>query len=55
MQVSSLPTVIAVSGRSVVDSFVGLLQPSELNKFIERLLNEYGGASGTCRRPDVEM
>jgi thioredoxin-like negative regulator of GroEL len=40
MQATSLPTVLAVSGRKVVDSFVGLLQPAELAQFVESLLKD---------------
>jgi hypothetical protein len=32
--------VLAVSGRKVVDSFVGLLQPAELSQFVESLLKD---------------
>jgi thioredoxin-like negative regulator of GroEL len=41
MQVTSLPTVMALSGRKVVDSFVGLLKPAELTKFVEGLLQDF--------------
>jgi thioredoxin-like negative regulator of GroEL len=41
MQVTSLPTVMALSGRKVVDSFVGLLKPAEITKFVEGLLKDF--------------
>lgn len=45
MQVTSLPTVMALSGRKVVDSFVGLLKPAELTKFVEGLLQDFAPAA----------
>jgi len=41
MQVASLPTVFAVSGKKLADSFVGLLPPAQLNAFISKLLEKF--------------
>ena len=36
-QVQSIPTVMAIKDRKVVDSFIGALGRSEVEKFVERL------------------
>ncbi|MBB5514355.1 putative thioredoxin [Rubricella aquisinus] len=45
-QVQSIPTVIAVVGGQVVDSFQGALPASQVKQFIDRVVKAGGGAQG---------
>ncbi|MEL6583207.1 MAG: thioredoxin [Pseudomonadota bacterium] len=45
-QVQSIPTVIAVVGGQVVDSFMGALPQSQIKQFIDRVVQAAGGQAG---------
>lgn len=45
-QIQSIPTVIAVVGGQVVDSFMGALPQSQIKQFIDRVIKAGGGQAG---------
>lgn len=53
LRIQSLPTVYAFFQGQPVDAFQGLLPESQLNDFIERLLQTAGAASGAAAGDDL--